>query len=196
MIIRRSNRSSFSSFGSIQGTSLLECLIVVGIIAGLIAAVGSAFILTLRSYTGAYTTESLQLEGHRAAVELNYYLSAAKTAEVSDANLASNFTLPVAGNLSGTQLDLGLMDGVTTVSFYFYPNQSSTASLYRGSLIGTLRSPTKSWSYIYTTNALYSPTAGCNRPFSINSNGAVEFSWKLYTENGTAQMGGVTPIGL
>ena len=175
------------NYKGFRAATLIECLAVVAIIGGLIAAVGSSFVLTLRSYSGQYEAEALELEGQRAALEIDHYVSRALQVQLSD---VGPFPSSPA-NLQGGTLLLLQPDGSSVVFSFEVDDSRSTSSLYVGSLSVAVRGVV----YTYSTNVQFVPESGSNRPFWISGNGGVGYRWQLPSPNGTVRMGGISTIG-
>jgi prepilin-type N-terminal cleavage/methylation domain-containing protein len=93
-----------------SGVTLIECLVVITILAGLIAAVGSSFTMTLKSYVGEYAAEGSELESQRAALEIEYFASRAVNTVIM-ADPANSTTTGYFPNLGGTRVELTQPNG-------------------------------------------------------------------------------------
>jgi prepilin-type N-terminal cleavage/methylation domain-containing protein len=165
-----------AALGSAQGGfTLIECLAVITILAGLIAAVSTGFILTLKSYVGEYRAEALELEAQRAALELEYYAARSWKIDVIDSSVPSQ---------EGNQVNLYQPDG-SVVTFAYSPY------LFNGAKqVGTLWISMPTGYYVYSYNVGFEPTATSTKPFWISSEGSLGFRWSVDTPSGPVKMGG------
>jgi prepilin-type N-terminal cleavage/methylation domain-containing protein len=174
----------------IAGVTLIECLAVLTILAGLVAAVGSSFILTLKSYVGEYSSEAVELESQRAALELEYYAARAVRMEILDGGVSGS---------SGAQINLyqDLTNTANVVSFVYTPDLTRCTGTYGVgvSQVGSLAISASGSYYVYSTNVVFTPVAGSLRPFVTSSDGGVSFRWTISTSSGPVKMGGTTSPG-
>jgi hypothetical protein len=195
------NKSSLSWIRKSQvGATLIECLIVLSIMAALVGAISSAMILTFKSYNGEFITEREILEGQRAALELEYYSQRALRIYFSDIN--NNPTYLANGTPAGYVVQLLQPEG-NWVSFAMAPNSPQVGNLQQCTLeiiIGNVPDasgnvqPAKS--YIFSTSAIFD-TAAIPYPFWSTAIGGLAYSWKIPTPaTGDITMGGATFLGL
>lgn len=160
-----------------SGVTLIECLTVLTVLAALIAAVATSFILTLKSYVGEYKSEAVELEVQRAAMEFEYYTAKSWKVDILDNGVISS---------EGNQVDLYQPDG-TIVSFTYTPTSSLGAKE-----VGTLSVSMPSANYLYSTNVTFDPNATSSKPFWISFEGSIGYRWGADTPSGAVKMGGST----
>jgi type II secretory pathway pseudopilin PulG len=159
------------------GVTLIETLVVLTVLSGLIASIGVSFAFTLKSYTGEYRSEAVELEASRAALELEYYATASKRIEIFDGSLAAE---------SGNRVVL-TQPNDTQYTFRYVPTGA------KGNLIIDLPDGT---SYIFSTNIILVPTAVSDNVFWTSSEGALSYFWAVDTPSGRVRMGGSTLPGI
>jgi prepilin-type N-terminal cleavage/methylation domain-containing protein len=190
-----------------SGVTLIECLVVITILAGLIAAVGSSFTMTLKSYVGEYAAEGSELESQRAALEIEYFASRAVNTVIM-ADPANSTTTGYFPNLGGTRVELTQPNG-DIVAFQYRATGVVAADGtitpisgvhgYPGGItyIGDLGVNIRGYAYYYTRKAKFVPQNNWRYPFQVSSEGGLAFRWSVPTPNsGDIYAGGAVTPGL
>jgi len=160
-----------------SGVTLIETLVVITVLAGLIAAVGASFTITLKSYTGEYKGEAVELEASRAALELEYYVAHARRVEILNGTTVTN---------AGNQV-VAYMPNNLQYTFTYTPSGG------KGSLVLGLPDGT---SYTFSTNLVLEPTAASSTVFWLSPEGSLSYQWAVDTPSGRVNMGGSTLPGI
>lgn len=191
-----------------SGVTLIECLVVLSILAGLIAAVGASFTMVLKSYVGEYASEGSELESQRAALELEYFASKAINTKIMADPANPTTTGYTTDYLGGTRVELTRPNGTIVVFQYratgvVGPNGAVTPiSGEHGypagiTYIGELGINIRGEAYVYTTKAKFVPLNNWRYPFKASSDGGLAFRWTIPTPaSGDINVGGSVPLGL
>lgn len=189
MILRHTNLKKNTS---VSGVTLIECLVVLTILAGLIAAVGTSFTMSLKSYVGEHAAEAIELESQRAALELEHFASRAINIRIMADPANSSTTGYESGVLGGTRVEL-TQPNYEIIAFQFRPVQV----LSDGTQVGELGINRQNTPYVYTTNARFKPTADWYYPFQVSQEGGVSFRWTVPTPaSGDIKVGGSVLPGI
>jgi prepilin-type N-terminal cleavage/methylation domain-containing protein len=200
-------RIKLHKLSSNSGVTLIECLVVLTILSALIAAVGTSFTMSLKSYVGEYASEGPELEAQRAALEIEYFASRAVNIEIMGDPL-NPITTGYNPFLGGTRVELTQPDG-SVVAFQYRAKgvvqgdgsiqpiagtPDYTAGLtYTGELgINIQGNP-----YVYTKKAKFTPLANWRYPFQVSKEGGLAFRWTVPTPSaGDVTFGGTATLGL
>lgn len=177
------------------GVTLIECLVVISIMAGLIAAVGSSFTMSLKSYVGEYSAEGSELESQRAALELEYFASRAVDIKIIADPAFPSTTDYSSGYLGGTRVELRQPDD-SVVAFQF---RSTNGSSYTAGVkhIGQLGINIDGNPYVFTKRAQFVPSSSWRYPFQVSTEGGLAFRWTVPTPaSGDINVGGSVNPGL
>jgi len=172
-----------------RGFTLVECLMVVSVIGGLLAAITSVFLLTLKGYTGEYEVEAVEVQSQRAAVELDYFIRRAVSVEIADPGAFSGNRLRLLQPRS-TSLVGGVPLGV--VEFAFTPNSNRSSSTEQvGELSITLMGNT----YVYSGDIRTPIHSGvARRVFELSREGGLVYRWEVASLGSGVLTEGIVPL--
>lgn len=155
---------------SMAGATFVEALAVTIVIAGVLAAMGSSFVVGLKSYVGEYTSEARQLEVQRAFAEMRYFGTKCFRFETEGGEVAGR--------------------GDTVI--FYYPDDTeakfvfSETSMLDGDRVGTL-TVTTPWGAVYTYGSHVMVTG---YPFQVSAGG---LAFRFFVDSGG---GDVSLVGL
>lgn len=176
---------------SVGGSTLIECLAVVAIIGALISAVASSFVLGLKSYSGQYESESLELELQRAALEMDYYISRAVGKPSFNTDDTSSFAHPCTSDVGGSRMALLQKDG-KTVEFIFEPENYKGGELVQGKL--SIVPPNSTNNYAYSSRVRFRQQSSTPRPFWATETGGVAYRFEAEGKDGVMRIfGSIVP---
>lgn len=184
-----------------SGVTLVECLIVLTILAGLIASIGASFIVTLKSYVGEYAAEAIELESQRAALELEFFAARAKDVRILSYDHPSTTAVGYDPTLGGTRVELTQPDD-SVIVFQYTPatngNGSFTTNLeVTGFLAILIPDGTNNITYTYGSEIKFMPLANWRYPFQVSAEGGFSYRWSVPTPaSGNVTMGGSVMPGL
>jgi prepilin-type N-terminal cleavage/methylation domain-containing protein len=182
---------------SCAGVTLIECLVVLTILAALSAAVGTSFVMTLKSYVGEFEAEALELESQRAALELEYYAARATDIKILSWDHPSTSARSFSPVLGGTRVELTQPDG-SIITFQYTPRPESpkgfTAGVYETGFLGV---NIQGNTYTYGSQVKFLPVSGWRYPFQVSNEGGLAYRWEIPTPaSGNIKMGGAVLPGI
>jgi len=189
-------RTNFTKSYKNSGVTLIECLVVLTILASLIAAVGTSFTMSLKSYVGEYASEAVELESQRAALELEYFASRAVDVRIMPVAGLSGTSGYESGVLGGRRVEL-LQPNGNTIAFEYQVTGSTVDSAGRTTQVGNLGIDMLGEDYYYSTNVWFTPITGWVYPFQVSNEGGLSFRWSVPTPTaGEIKVGGSVSPGI